>query len=101
MDSPWRKALASIANGQCAEVGAWRKSRHSGQRYNCAEVGAWRKASASINDAQGGSECAEVGTGVTVVGIRDTKQQHLGDARTVLEFTPGAWGQFLAQVRDR
>lgn len=88
-----------MADGNCAEVGAWRTSSASTWNGNCAEVRAWRKSAASINDAGAGSECAEVGTDGLVVGVRDTKQKDLGDGRTVLEFSPGAWGRFLAQVR--
>ncbi len=97
----WRKAKASYGSGACAEVAAWRKSAASYGTGDCAEVSAWRKSAYSINDAGAGSECAEVGTGTAVVGVRDTKQQHLGDARTVLEFSPGAWGRFLAEVRQQ
>ena len=97
--NPWRKSRRSFSNGNCAEVSAWRKSAGSGNgaTSNCAEVGAWRKAQASIGS---NVNCAEVGTGAAVVGVRDTKQAHLGEARTVLEFTPGAWSRFLAQVRQ-
>jgi hypothetical protein len=97
----WRKARASMSNGQCAEVGAWRKSAASSGYNNCAEIGAWRKSSASITDAGAGSECAEVGAGNAVIGVRDTKQAHLGEARTVLEFSPGAWNRFLTRVRQQ
>ncbi len=75
---------------------AWRKSAHSATG-NCAEVNAWRKTSFS----QGASNCAEVGTGDAVVGIRDTKEAYRGDDRTVLEFSPGAWTGFLARVRGQ
>ena len=117
----WRKAERSMANGNCAEVGAWRKSAASindaGAGSECAEVGAWRVPLASDGGACAGSECAEVGawrvplasdagacaevgTGAAVVGVRDTKQAHLGETRTVLEFSSGAWGRFLAQLRQ-
>ena len=94
----WRKSSWSQGASNCAEVSAWRKSSASASGA-CAEIGAYRTSSASINDAGAGSECAEVGTGPAVVGIRDTKQAHLGAGRTVLEFSPGAWGRFLAGVR--
>ena len=63
---------------------------------NCAEIGSWRKAVRS----QGASNCAEAGQGDAVVGIRDTKQAHLGEARTVLEFSPAAWTGFLGEIRN-
>jgi hypothetical protein len=85
-----------MSNGNCAEVGAWRKAEASIGNGDCAEVGAWRKAVASMN----GGDCVEAGYGDAVIGIRDTKQDYLGDDRTVLEFSPGAWGQFLAAVRE-
>ncbi len=93
----WRKSSRSFSNGNCAEVRAWRKSsvsiNDSGAGSECAEVSAWHKARACVSN-----HCAEVGTGDAVVGVRDTKQAQLGEARTVLEFSPGAWGRFLTQV---
>ena len=73
----WRKPRRSIGNGQCIEIGEWRKSAYS----------------------QGASNCVETGQGTGVIGIRDTKEAPLGDGRTVLEFSPGAWAGFLARVR--
>ena len=110
----WRRSSVSIANGQCAEVGAWRKARVSMANGNCAEIGTWRTASSSAYNgdcaevgawrtaqaSHANGNCTEVGIGGTVVGVRDSKQAYLGEARTVLEFTPGAWGRFLAQVRQ-
>jgi hypothetical protein len=55
----------------------------------------WRKS--SYSSSQGGS-CVEVANTADVVGVRDTKQAHLGDARTVLSFAPGAWRAFLGKV---
>ena len=72
----------------------YRKSSYS-KTSNCAEIGSWRKASASAHN--GG--CVEAGHGTAVIGVRDTKQEHLGDARTVLEFSPSAWGAFTARLK--
>lgn len=57
---------------------------------------AWRKA--SYSGGNGGS-CIEVGDAPRSVIVRDTKQQHLGDARTVLSFDAKAWRRFIASVR--
>lgn len=56
----------------------------------------WRKS--SYSDANGGS-CVEVANVPGAVGVRDTKQAHMGGARTVLSFTPGAWQRFTATLR--
>lgn len=90
----WVKASGSFANGNCVEAGAWRKPAASMANGACAEVGAWRK-------ARGGDsgECAEAADLVPVVAIRDTKEAHLGAARTVLETTAGDWARFLGRVR--
>lgn len=72
---------------------AWRKSTKS-ESGNCAEIGAWRK---SVRSA--GGNCLEAGQGQQVVGVRDTKQAHLGAWRTVLEFSPAAWQRFLDGLR--
>ena len=73
----------------------WRKSSFSQGASNCVEIGEWRKSAYS----QGASNCVETGQGTGVIGIRDTKQADQGDDRTVLEFSPGAWGRFLDTVR--
>ena len=93
-ESAWRKASYS-ETGNCAEVSAWRKASYS-KSGNCAEIGAWRKSARS----QGASNCAEVGTGDAVVGIRDTKEAYRGDDRTVLEFSRAAWAGFLGEIRN-
>ena len=94
--SAWRTSSLSYGSGACAEVSAWRKPSLSFSNGNCAEVGTWRTSGYTY----GGSNCAEVGAGDAVVGVRDTKEAHLGDARTVLEFNLGAWDRFLAQLRQ-
>jgi hypothetical protein len=58
-------------------------------------MGNWRKSTLSYSNGN----CIEVGEGETVVGVRDTKQAHLGDARTVLKFTPAAWRAFTAGLK--
>ena len=71
----------------------WTKSTFSFSNGNCAEA-AWRTSSASY----GGGNCAEAGYGAGVIAVRDTKEAHLGEARTVLEFTPGQWRGLLADI---
>lgn len=56
----------------------------------------WRK---STYSGGASSSCVEVGDGRRQVMIRDTKQQHLGDARTVLSVSPDAWRTFITSVR--
>jgi len=88
----WTKSTFSFSNGNCAEA-AWRTSSASHGSGNCAEA-AWRTSSASY----GGGNCAEAGYGAGVIAVRDTKEAHLGEARTVLEFTPGQWRGLLADI---
>ncbi len=91
----WR--TSAYSNGtNCIEAGGWRKASFS-ESGNCTEIGAWRKSARS----QGASNCVEAGDGDAVVGVRDTKQAHLGEDRTVLEFSPAAWAGFLARVRGQ
>lgn len=59
-------------------------------------MGDWRKSSYST--AQGGS-CIEVADTARAIMVRDTTQAHLGDARTVLTVTPGAWQEFAATLK--
>jgi len=92
--SEWRKASFSQGASNCAEVAAWRKSEYS-ESSNCAEIGGYRTPS----ESHANGNCAEVGSGAQVVAVRDTKEAALGEARTVLEFTPGAWNRFLAEIR--
>ena len=92
----WRKAARSNPNGACVEIGSeWRKATFSQGASNCAEVGAWRKAILSFSNGN----CAEVGCGEQVVAVRDTKEAHLGEERTVLEFSPAAWRGLLADIK--
>jgi hypothetical protein len=81
-----------MSNGQCIEA-AYRKSSHS-EVGNCAEIGGWRKASFSFANGN----CVEAGSG-RVVGVRDTKEAGLGEDRTVLEFAPGAWKEFISGLK--
>lgn len=59
-------------------------------------MGKWRKSSYST--AQGGA-CIEVADSTQNVMIRDTKQERMTSARTVLTVTPDAWRTFTAALR--
>jgi hypothetical protein len=91
----YRKSTYSNPNGECAEIGSWRKAEASKANGNCTEIGSWCKAEASAHN--GG--CVEAGHGTAVIGVRDTKQEHLGEARTVLEFSPATWAAFTARLK--
>lgn len=52
----------------------------------------------SYSTAQGGA-CIEVARVSRAVMIRDAKQAHLGDRRTVLSVTPAAWRKFVSAVK--
>lgn len=51
----------------------------------------WRKATYSSSN---GGSCVEVASTVRTIMIRDTKQDHLGSARTVLSVPAAAWTTF-------
>jgi hypothetical protein len=72
-------------------VNGWRKSSHSFSNGNCAEVAAWRTSSHS-----NGTNCAEVGQGGAVVGVRDSQDP----GGPVLVFGPVAWVAFLEGLRS-
>lgn len=59
-------------------------------------MGTWRK---STYSGSGGS-CIEVADRPGRVGVRDTKEARLGNARTVIEFDRAAWRDFMARVRQ-
>ena len=69
----WRTSSYSAGNGACVEVAGWRKSTHSG-----------------------GSECVEVGSAGTVVGVRDSRLE----GSPVLAFPAAAWQAFTADLKD-
>ena len=71
---------------------SWRKSSRSATG-NCAEVSNWRKSGYSEPGT-----CVEVGDGA-IIGIRDTKEAHLGDSRTILEFSPRTWQVFTTGIK--
>ena len=54
----------------------------------------WRKASYSNSSGN----CVEVTSAGRLVAIRDTKQ---GGHGPMLEFTNGAWREFLAETKNR
>jgi hypothetical protein len=91
MRRTWRKSSHSAACGDCAEVAAWRTSSHSMSNGQCAEVGAWRKSSHSVS-----GECAEVGQGGTVVGVRDSRDPD----GPWLAFSGDEWTVFLDRLRS-
>jgi len=93
--SEWRTSSFSFANGNCLEAAVmYRKSSYSNPQGACIEADSFRKSSHSA-----AGNCVEAGHGSSAVGVRDTQQAHLGDARTVLEFTPAAWSNFTARLR--
>jgi hypothetical protein len=53
----------------------------------------WRKASYS---GSGGGNCVEVAGAASVILVRDTQDR----AGALLAFTPRAWQDFAARVRD-
>jgi hypothetical protein len=55
----------------------------------------WRRSRRSYANGN----CIEVGQGTTVIAVRDTKEAHLGRARTVQEYGPEAWRDFIVRVR--
>lgn len=59
-------------------------------------MGKWRKSSYSTGN---GGSCVEVTEAAGTVRVRDTKEASLGEARTIVDFTPTAWDGFLARVR--
>jgi hypothetical protein len=56
----------------------------------------FRKATYSSN---AGANCVEVGDGDRNVIVRDTKERNLGNTRTILSVTPGAWKAFTRSLR--
>jgi hypothetical protein len=71
----------------------WRKSSFSANSANCVEVATgWRKSSFSNSSGS----CVEVAGTAHFVAVRDTKQHRRGP---ILEFMPGAWREFLADIR--
>lgn len=93
----YRKPKVSFSNGNCVEVGIEAEPKSSvSESGNCLEAASWRKPRRSNPTGC----CVEAGTGRQVVGVRDTKQEDLGDDRVVLQFSPDAWRRFTSQVRD-
>jgi hypothetical protein len=87
----WRTATYS-GRSSCVEAASWRTATYS-SLYECVEAASWRRASGCD-----GGTCVEAGHGSGVVGVRDTTQA--GDpARTVIEFSAGAWAAFTATLR--
>jgi hypothetical protein len=90
----WRKATFS-RYPDCVETDTWRKASFSGPT-ECLETNTWTKSSYSHTDWTG--QCVEARHD-GVVGVRDTKQAHLGDARDMLEFTPAQWTAFVGGLK--
>lgn len=59
-------------------------------------MGDWRKSTYSNGT---GGECVEIASAPGQIGVRDTKQSPLGDARTILTFPPTAWQKFTTSLR--
>lgn len=93
----WRKSRHSNPNGACVELANVRKSSYSSGDGNCLEAGEvkgdWRKSTHSGYH----NSCVEA---ASVVGIRDTKQAHLGDQRTVLVFSPVDFTEFTNRIKS-
>ena len=86
----WRKSSASLANGNCVEVGTFRKSSHSAYHGSCAEVATWRRSSRCAS-----GECAEVASCCHGVAVRDSKDR----SGPVLVVAGSTWGRFLTALR--
>lgn len=56
----------------------------------------WHKSTYSSST---GGACIEVASLTRSVAIRDTKQEHMGEARTVLTVTSSAWQTFTASLK--
>jgi hypothetical protein len=70
------------------EFTGWRKSSHSGTGNSCVEV------ATSVGPGEAGGNGAA--GGARRVGVRDTTQNGRGP---VLEFSAGAWTEFLAGLK--
>ena len=57
---------------------------------------AWRKSHYSTGN---GGNCVETASSPSRVLVRDTKQAHMGDARTILAFGAEAWAEFTSGLR--
>lgn len=55
----------------------------------------FRKSSYSTSN---GGACVETASNGRIVGVRDVKEAPMGDARTVLQFSPEAWADFTASL---
>jgi hypothetical protein len=86
LSDSWSKSSHSNSNG-CVEA-SWHKSSHSANG-NCVEV-VFRKSSHSAN-----GDCIEVADGCGRVHVRDSKDPD----GPVLEFSPGAWMEFLEGLK--
>lgn len=71
----------------------WSKSSYS-EATNCLQA-RWQKSTYS-NPTGSCVECRQGGDQEGKVQVRDTKQDGQGP---VLEFSPGAWAEFLGRVR--
>lgn len=110
VEGNFRTSTRSGSNGDCVDVGNnFRTSRHSMSNGNCIDVGndfTHSENTNCIEVGEGGyrkssfsnscSNCIEVADGIL---IRDTKQKHLGDARTVLRFSESAWREFTERLK--
>jgi Domain of unknown function (DUF397) len=96
----WRKASASLSNGNCVEC-RWEKSSYSSHSGNCVE---WRKSSHSTPNGQcvewrtssysESTDCVEVASG-PLVQVRDSKNPDGG----VLTVGTEEWAAFTAAIK--
>lgn len=87
---PARDNPGRLCHGVGMEFTNWRKSSHSFSNGNCLEAASWRTSSHS-----NGTECAEIGHGPGIIGVRDTKNP----GGPVLEFTAAAWRAFTTAAK--
>jgi hypothetical protein len=84
-DYSWRRVCSSATN--CVEVG-WRRATASLENGNCVEVGWHSRCGES-------GQCVEVAAAMVQVAVRDSKDPD----GPVLRFPRGAWREFVEGVK--
>lgn len=93
---PWRGRLAGLWRVAANDVGVTPSRVRISLSPHDQGGNLLRFRKSSFSAANGG--CVEVASGENVL-VRDTKQEHLGDGRTVLWFSRHAWAGFTGRVR--